>query len=390
MRVALVAEWLDPWRGGAETSTLQFIHHLQDNGVELHVFTRSRPSPSPGMKVHTVPGASMSRVRRSVTFAHRVERALKSFEFDIIHAITPLRGADIYQPRGGTVAETIERNLAMRRRATSRALKRCVGRLNLKQQYLLGVERKLFGNVHGPVVIAISDYVVSQLERHYHLPEDRIRKVFNGVNIPMVSPSERSRDRATLRREFGLADHELAVLSVAHNFRLKGVQHWLEALAELVKRGVTDVRAFVVGKGDSQVWRRLAARLGVTKYVTFVGPSDRVAQIYHAGDVLVHPTYYDPCSRVVLEAMVSGLPCVTTRWDGAAEVIENGRNGYVLSEPYDIDGLVDRVQRLSDPQHRRVVAEAARGVAEEASMERHAKEVLAVYEELRTAKLANV
>ncbi len=93
MKVALVAEWLDPWRGGAETSTHQFIHHLTDGGVDLHVFTRSRPSPTPNMHVHTISGASMSRTRRSVTFAHRVEGLLQADSFDIVHAISPCRGA---------------------------------------------------------------------------------------------------------------------------------------------------------------------------------------------------------------------------------------------------------------------------------------------------------
>ena len=44
---ALVSEWLDAWGGGAETSTLQFMHRLMDAGIEVHVFTRSRPSPLP-------------------------------------------------------------------------------------------------------------------------------------------------------------------------------------------------------------------------------------------------------------------------------------------------------------------------------------------------------
>ena len=60
MKVALVVEWLDSWRGGAETSTLQFLHHLMDRGVEVHVFTRSRPSPAPGLHVHTVSGVDVT------------------------------------------------------------------------------------------------------------------------------------------------------------------------------------------------------------------------------------------------------------------------------------------------------------------------------------------
>jgi hypothetical protein len=100
VRIALVSEWLDPWRGGAETSTLQFIHHLLDAGLELHLFTRSRPSPVPGMEVHTISGASMSRTRRSATFAVRVERMLRQCAFDLVHTFVPIAGADVYQPRG--------------------------------------------------------------------------------------------------------------------------------------------------------------------------------------------------------------------------------------------------------------------------------------------------
>ena len=91
MKIALVAEWLDPWRGGAEASTLQFIHRLMDSDVELHIFTRSRPSPTPGTRVRTISGASMSRTRMSMTFTHRVERLLQSESFDIVHAATGVR-----------------------------------------------------------------------------------------------------------------------------------------------------------------------------------------------------------------------------------------------------------------------------------------------------------
>ena len=383
MKVAVVTEWVDSWRGGAETSTQQFMHHLQAEGIELHLFTRSRPSPAPGMFVHTVSGAAMSRVRRSVTFAHRVERLLKADRFDVIHAITPCRGVDIYQPRGGTIAETIERNLALRRRGPARSLKKYASHFNLKQRYLRAIERRIFRDPQGPIVVAISDYVVRQFKRHYGVPDERIRKIFNGVDPPATSPEDRARDRAAIRREFGFTDQQVVVLCVAHNFKLKGVRRWMEALALMVRQGVTDLRSLVVGKGDSQLWHRLAARLGIARVLTFVGPSDRVRQIYHAGDMLVHPTYYDPCSRVVLEAMVAGLPCITTRWDGASEVIDPGRNGYVLDDPGDVRALADYVARLRDAEHRRALSEAARKVVDAVSMARHTREVIELYEQIR-------
>ena len=385
MKVALVVEWLDSWRGGAETSTLQFLHHLMDRGVEVHVFTRSRPSPAPGLHVHTVSGAAMVRTRSSVTFAHRVERMLRAGVYDVIHAISPCRGAHIYQPRGGTVAETIERNVALIRSAPGRRLKRYANRFNFKQRYMLALERQLFAQTDGPLVVAISNYVKDQLERHYQIPQARIRTVFNGVDADRTTEGRRAGHREAVRREFGIADDDYLVLLVAHNFRLKGVPNWIRALSILVKRGVKNIRSIVVGKGDSVRWYRLASAVGVADYLTFAGPSDRVNQFRHAADVMVHPTYYDPCSRVVLEAMAAGLPCVTTRWDGASEVIDPGRNGFVLEDPGDLNALAAVVDRLRDASLRARIGRAAREVRERVSMARHTSEMMSIYEELLVA-----
>lgn len=385
MKIALVSEWLDGWRGGAETSTLQFLHHLLRSGVEVHVFTRSRPSPTPTLHVHTVSGAAMSRTRQSLTFGRRVERLLRDESFDIVHAITPCRGADVYQPRGGTVAESVARNLALRKAGAARWLKRYANYLNVKQRYGLGVERRLFADPQGPTVVAISRYVVDQLKRHYGLPDERIRLVYNAVSPDVATPEQRAADRARLRREYQVKDSDCLVVQVAHNFRLKGVQHWMEALARLV-RGGGRYRSLVIGKGESDQWHRLAVRWGVEQYLTFTGPTDRVAAFLHAADVLVHPTYYDPCSRVVLEGMCAGLPCVTSRWDGASEVIHNGLNGFVLDDPGDVGALVERVTTLIDPAVRGRLGRAAAESAETLSMTRHVREMLEVYHEVLSRK----
>ena len=154
----------------------------------------------------------------------------------------------------------------------------------------------------------------------------------------------------------------------------------MEALSLLSRRGVGDVRSVVIGKGESKRWHHLAAKLGLQRNLTFIGATERVRAFHHAGDLLVHPTYYDPCSRVVLEAMSAGLPCITTRWDGAAEMIEEGVSGYVVEEPWYIELLADRVDRLRRPDLRRAIGAAAATTARSVSMERHTAEILALYE----------
>jgi UDP-glucose:(heptosyl)LPS alpha-1,3-glucosyltransferase len=112
--------------------------------------------------------------------------------------------------------------------------------------------------------------------------------------------------------------------------------------------------------------------------VQFVGPTQRISHFYHAADFLVHPTFYDPCSRVVLEALASGLPCITTRYDGAAEMVGDGESGFVLDAPEDVDTLADRIAVLTDDATRQRMRAAVRDLPV-ADMHRHAQEVVEIY-----------
>ena len=382
MRIALVMERIESARGGAETSTLQFARHLLDLGIEVELFTLSSPAVASEIKVHSIDVDGSTRTRRSAAFVHEVDRLTGAGSFDVVHAISPCRQADVYEPRGGTVVETMARNLALRRTAAARFVKRLANRFNRRQRLMLELERQLLGGDRKPFVLALSDYVVRQLRAHYDFPESHIRKVFNGVDPDESSDADRARDRREIRSRYGIADDELLVLLVAHNFKLKGVGRWIEAAARLVQAGQVNLRSLVVGRGDSARWRRMAASVGAADRVLFAGPTDRVSAFYHAADLLVHPTYYDPCSRVVLEALAAGLPAITTRYDGAAEAIEDGVNGWVLASPEDVEGLAERVSRLADPQHRQEMGRHAEQAGRKASMRRHAEQVATVYEEV--------
>ena len=257
-------------------------------------------------------------------------------------------------------------------------------------QMMLRLEREIMGAGGAPIVVAISDYVARQLKAHYGLPDGRIRTIRNAVDPDDSSDSARLTHRETIRREFGIGPADCLVLLVAHNFRLKGVGRWMEALSRLVKDGTSDVRSIVVGKGDSPAWQRRASHLGISKFLTFAGPSQRIREFFHAADVLVHPTYYDPCSRVVLEAMSAGLACVTTRWDGASEEIEDGVSGFVLDDPGDVATLSNRIGRLCDAKLRETFSRNCAALRDSLHMERHAMEFLALYRQVANSRAARL
>ena len=113
-----------------------------------------------------------------------------------------------------------------------------------------------------------------------------------------------------------------------------------------------------------------------------------VADLYAAANLLAHPTHYDPCSRVVLEALCCGLPVVTTRHNGAAEVMRAGVHGQVIDAPRDVESLRGAIRTCLSSQLRAACESDAAAMRERLSMSRHARELIALYETVSSAKRA--
>jgi len=237
-----------------------------------------------------------------------------------------------------------------------------------------------------PYVACVSEYVRRQVESAFAgFPKDRNRVVFNGVGIEPLPLDSADRERETIRRRLNVVERTSVVLFAAHNFKLKGLAKLIEALAELPG---SDWVLAVVGHGKAGRYRRLADRLRVRGRIEFLGQVEDTRSFYYGADVLAHPTWYDPCSRVVLEALVCGLPVVTTRFNGAAEVIEAGRNGMVVDSPRDAAALAAAIAQCLRPEVRAGCRAGAGAMAKRLSMARHARELKKLYEDVLAEKMS--
>src|SRR5512133_2474462 len=109
MEVALIIERIETWRGGAETSTMQFAQHLAQDGCRVSVLTTSHMPSTPELNIIPLRASRSVRTARTAKFAQRAAEYLRVHPFDIVHSITPCPAADIYQPRGGTIPEMLDR-----------------------------------------------------------------------------------------------------------------------------------------------------------------------------------------------------------------------------------------------------------------------------------------
>ena len=168
--------------------------------------------------------------------------------------------------------------------------------------------------------------------------------MYPGVDVSRFHAGGRAQRRAAARRNLGIAEDEIVFLFVANNFRRKGLDLVLRALRRVDLRQAR-ARLLVVGAGRRWLFGPLALLLGVSDWVTFAGASQEVEKFYGAADVFVLPTRYDPFAAVCLEAMACGLPVITTMMNGAAELIETGRSGFVL-DPFRLQDSLARAMQF--------------------------------------------
>lgn len=376
MRIGLAIESLRPERGGAEQWTWQFADWLARAGHEVHVAASSFAADVGRLGVAPHPiGAVKSRLE----LARAIERQLDSLALDVTHDMGCGWHCDVFQPHGGSRAAAFEQNLLLLPRwlrPAKRASARWLPRYREFRQLTLGqymADDRLF--------IALSRMVARDFERFHGVRREQLRLVYNGVDIERYSPEHRRKYRQVVRDELGAHDDDVLLLIVAHNFRLKGVPALLAAAARLKAEGAR-LRLAVVGGKRQHACSHLAERLGAAGFTTFVGPVDDAVPYYAAADVYVQPTFYDPCSLVVLEALASGLPVVTSRYNGAGELIAEGVEGSIVDDPSDVGELTESLRPLVDAGVRARMADAARKLALEHSFERNCRELLAVYEEV--------
>ena len=376
MRIGIVIDRFNPRRGGAEQWTFEFVRHLAADRHEVHVVAQDF---GPGVEELPLVQHALGRIRSPVRLAEAAERALRGLDLDVVHDMGVGWHCDVFEPHYGSRIGQWERKLPLLP-PWLRPLKRAAIRFLPRYRSLHGLMARQFGHPRR-IVIALSRMVAEDFERRHAVPRPRIRLIYNGVDCRRFSPASRATHRDAIREAHGIAPSEMVCLFVGHDYALKGLATAIRAVGRLAAES-RPVRLLVVGGKRSRPHERLVRRLGLEGRVVFAGRVEDPAPHYAAADALVLPTFSDSCSLVVLEAAASGLPSVTTRFNGAGELLTDGVDGYVLPDPADDGAFADRLRTLCDPSLCARMGEAARQLALKHPFEENCRQVVAVYREL--------
>lgn len=390
MRLALNYQHVVPKRGGAETYVVDLCHRLIRLGhsVDLYAETWAEDVlPSEVRRIH-VPAPGGSRRARILAFGKNSEAALKEADHDCSVGFINTWHHDVLVPQGGVHGGSLEANSKRFPAGWRRSLYVLGKMANPRFWAYRAIESKQYDLARPTRFVAVSGMVKGHLERFHHVPKNRIHVVPNAIDFGRLAVSHPGATRCKLRNALGLAPDDLVGLFVGHNYWLKGLKPLLHALAER-KRRRPDARTItlvVCGGGSVGPFQRTARRLGIDGSVRFLGFFEDVRACYWSCDFFISPTYYDPCSLVVFEALSCGLPVITTSCNGAGELIEDGRDGYVVTEPDAIGELCAALDHMADDLERARLSARAAVLGREQSMDHHVARLVKVFEEAAASK----
>lgn len=212
------------------------------------------------------------------------------------------------------------------------------------------------------LLIATSDADVRKYTTLFRVPVARIRKVYNGIDTALFSPS--TFNLHTLRAPLQIDDEARIILALARLEKDKGVQNAIAVLPRVLaqRRAVL----VVVGDGDYRAaLEKLARDLGVAAHVRFVGTQSlaECARYFNLCDVFVDPTLRtDGYDLTIAEAMACAKPVIVSDVGANSTLIDRAtmRDGILIPRG-DNDALAREILRvLSDPARARQMGERAR------------------------------
>lgn len=236
----------------------------------------------------------------------------------------------------------------------------------------------------GKRTIAISQGVAKHLVRDFHVPEEKIRTVNNGVNLEEMDRNYARHSSEIAKVFYGFGEKDPVVGIVARMVEDKGHEYLIRAIPNLQKQ-FPRIRALIVGDGRHRpVLEKLVKELKLQSQVVFTGNVTDVTQPLAAMDIFSLPaTWREGFGLSIVEAMACHKPVIVSNIWSLNALIQDNETG-ILIEPKQIDPLVEAITRLlKNPEESQAMGSRARKMVEKSfSIDRMAREIHQVYAEV--------
>ncbi|RLB04464.1 MAG: hypothetical protein DRN90_02070 [Thermoproteota archaeon] len=221
-------------------------------------------------------------------------------------------------------------------------------------------------------VVTVSNFNRSYIHRRFHVPLSKIHVIYCGIDLSFFRPDMLNNDKGNI------------ILSVARLHPVKGLEYLLKACG-ILKEKEYSFKCIIVGEGPERgKLESLISELQLCDYVELVGnkTQDKVLEYYRQAKIFVLPSIYEAMGVATMEAMACKVPVVATRIWGVPELVDHGKNGFLVP-PKDPQQLAEAIETLlTDSDLRRRFGEQGRlKVERKFSLKDQAEGLLRLWEE---------
>ena len=386
-KIAFAMEKFSRYAGGAESYAVSLAITLIKNGWEVHLFGEEwdgEPEEAHFHKIY-IPKFLPAWIKL-LLFAWKHMKMVRQQRYDVVVGFGNTIYMNVYQSHGGVHQLSTARKVYAEKNALRRIMKRVIIQLSIKYWTRAWIEATPFRLKPRPRIIAIADMIKKDMQSFFNAKANEIEIIYNGVDTERYNASLQKKIRRELRAQWGVRDNDIVFLFVSYDLKKKGIEPLIEAAAELKRTKNDNFKIIVVGGSPYGSLKILIKRFRLENNVIFAGRVKSIDDYYANSDVFVLPTYYDACSLVVIESMASGVPSITTMFNGASGIITDGKDGYVISHPPAPSDLADKMQLLMNNKKRQEMSEEAAITGQKYSLERNHKEMMKVFNDIAIPK----
>jgi len=382
MRILMLTDSFYPEIGGSETAIWRLGEAMVDMGHTVGVAVISKENASnPSEKL--LFWKVSSRVNKAdLKFAGKIKNlraVIREFKPDILNIHFMLESG--YVGVKAAKAENIpcvltNRGKGLYNKAT-----------NLVEGFMYPFWNR--GALGADGFLATSQEMVDMAKEKYSIESTMMS---NGVDTKNFHPDK---DGKSMRERHNVKPSQKVLLCARRLVPKNGIEYIVRALPEIRKKNDAVLWLASPLIREYETLLKIATKLGVSDYVTFLGPVNHTELPYYfaAADVVVQPSLAEARSLACLEAMASGSAVVATATGGLKELITHGENGFLIpafadEKTYDVGKINEKgvsdlatavSHMLSDGALRQKIKKGARAYAETCSWPNIARETLAVY-----------
>jgi UDP-glucose:(heptosyl)LPS alpha-1,3-glucosyltransferase len=310
--------------GGLQRDFLRIAHTCQARDHTVRVYTLSWQGDIPaGFEVVLVPARALANPRRYEKFVVWVRQDIERRPVDRVIGFNKMPGLDVYYCADPCFEDK------------ARTLRNPLYRLTPRYRHFSAFERAVFGPASRTEILMISALQQSLFVKHYGTPAARFHLLPPGIAPDRRAPANAHEIRNDFRREFALGDDDLLLVQIGSGFKTKGLDRSLSALAALPAGLKARTRLIAIGQDEPRPFLRQIRQLGLDGQVEIIRGRDDIPRFLLGADLLIHPAYNENTGTVLLEAVVAGLPVLTTETCGYAHYIEEADAGCVIPMPFE-------------------------------------------------------